>query len=127
MLASPYHRITNNNSVRGIILWLVTCFTVFYVLDGLATHPKGIEVEDFRELGMTDEQVLAMALQEANESREVIWWINNRETYLVFDTTRDYRISAATYAAFDLTHTQDASEKPIAVFGGQKAAGIRAR
>lgn len=126
MLASPYHQITTNSSVRGIILWLVTCFTVFYVIDGLATRPKGIEVEDFRKTGMNDEQVLAMALQEANEHREVIWWINDRETYLVFDTTRDYRISDATFAAYDLTPSLDASEKPIAVFE-QKAAGIRAR
>ena len=126
MLASPYHQITTNSSVRGIILWLITSFTVFYVIDGLATRPVGIEVEDFRKTGMNDEQVLAMALQEANEHREVQWWINDRETYLVFDTTRDYRISDATFAAFDLTPSQDASDKPIAVFE-QKAAGIRAR
>lgn len=126
MLASPYHQITTNSSVRGIILWLVTCFTVFYVINGLATRPMGIEVEDFRKMGMNDEQVLAMALQEANEHREVVWWINDRETYLVFDTTRDYRISDATFAAYDLTPSQDASDKPIAVFE-QKAAGIRAR
>lgn len=127
MLASPYHQITTNSSVRGIILWLVTCFTVFYVIDGLATRPKAVEVETFRKTGMNDEQVLAMALQKANESKEISWWINDRETYLVFDTTRDYRISAATYAAYDLEPTTDAQEKPIAVFSQQKAAGIQAR
>jgi len=126
MLASPYHQITTSSSVRGVILWLITCFTVFYVIDGLATRPKAIDVEDFRKMGMNDEQVLAMALQEANETQEVSWWINDRETYLVFDTTRDYRISEATFAAFDLTPTQDASQKPIAVFE-QKAAGISPR
>lgn len=126
MLASPYHQITTSSSVRGVILWLITCFTVFYVIDGLATRPKAIDVEDFRKMGMNDEQVLAMALQEANETQEVSWWINDRETYLVFDTTRDYRISEATFAAFDLTPTQDASQKPIAVFE-QKVAGISPR
>ena len=45
---------------------MVTCFTVFYVIDGLATRPKGVEVEKFRKMGMNDEQVLAMALQKAN-------------------------------------------------------------
>ena len=64
MLASPYHRITTSNSIRGIILWIVTCFTVFYIIDGLATRPKAVEVESFRKIGMSDEQVLAMALQE---------------------------------------------------------------
>ena len=126
MLASPYHQITASRSVRGVILWLITCFTVFYVIDGLATRPKPIDIEDFRKSGMSDEQVLAMALQEANETTEVTWWINDRESYLVFDTTRDYRISDATFAAYDLTPSQDASQKPIAVFD-QKAAGISPR
>lgn len=130
MLASPYYRITTNNSVRGIVLWMVTCFTVFYVIDGLATRPKGVEVEKFRKMGMNDEQVLAMALQKANESTEVMWWINDRETYLVFDTTRDYRISEATLVASDLKLDRRnewgiESSTPIAVFR-QKAAGIRA-
>ena len=127
MLASPYHRITTSSSVRGIILWMVTCFTVFYVIDGLATRPKAVDVESFRKVGMNDEQVLAMALQKANESKKVSWWVNDRETYLVFDTTRDYRISAATFAAYDLEPTTDAQEKPIAVFSHQKAAVIQAR
>jgi len=126
MLASPYHQITTSSSVRGVILWLVTCFTVFYVIDGLATRPKAIDVEGFRKAGMNDEQVLAMALQEANETKQVAWWINDRETYLVFDTTRDYRISDATFAAYDLTPSQDATKKPIAVFE-QKVAGMSAR
>lgn len=127
MLASPYHRITTSSSVRGIIRWMVTCFTVFYVIDGLATRPKAVDVESFRKVGMNDEQVLAMALQKANESKKVSWWVNDRETYLVFDTTRDYRISAATFAAYDLEPKTDAQEKPIAVFSQQKAAGIQAR
>jgi len=109
---------------------MLTCFTVFYVIDGLATRPRGVPVEAFRKVGMSDEQVLAMALQKANESKKVLWWINDRETYLVFDTTRDYRISEATLVAFDLkldkrTEWGVESTTPIAVFN-QKSAGIRA-
>lgn len=115
MLASPYHRLTNSNSIRGVLLWLITCFTVFYVLDGLATRPLAVEVESFRRGGMTDEQVLSMALQRANEVQENRWWINDREAYLFFDTTRDYRISSATYAAFDLKPGTDADNTPIAI------------
>jgi len=108
---------------------MITCFTVFYVIDGLATRPMPVEIESFRKIGMNDEQVLAMALQEANESRAVSWWIHDRETYLVFDSTRDYRISAATYAAFDLKLDQRSEfgatqTTPIAVFE-QKAAGVQ--
>ena len=121
MLASPYHRLTNSNSVRGVLLWLITCFTVFYVIDGLATRPLAVEVESFREAGMTDEQVLSMALQRANDVQANRWWIHDREAYLFFDTTRDYRISSATYEAFDLQPGTDADNTPIAVRGPQVA------
>jgi len=124
MLASPYHQITSSNSVRGVLLWLITCFTVFYVLNGLATRPLAVEVESFRHEGMSDEQVLSMALQKANAIQANRWWINDREAYLVFDTTRDYNISKATYQAFDLELEQDAEEKPIAIIG-QKIATMR--
>jgi len=108
---------------------MITCFTVFYVINGLATRPMPVEIESFRRLGMSDEQVLAMALQKANESREVSWWINDRETYLVFDSTRNYHISDATYAAFELKLDRREefgveTSTPIAVFE-QKAAGVR--
>jgi len=108
---------------------MITCFTVFYVINGLATMPMPVEIESFRKVGMNDEQVLAMALQEANESRRVSWWINDRETYLVFDSTRNYSISDATYAAFDLKLDQRSAfgeerTTPIAVFE-QKAAGVQ--
>ena len=107
-------------------MWVITCFTVFYVIDGLATRPLGVKVEKFREVGMTDEQVLSLALQRANEVQANRWWINNREAYLVFDTTRNYQISQATYSAFDLHPGIDASDTPIAVRGKERIAGMRA-
>lgn len=125
MLASPYHQITSSNSVRGIILWVLMCIGVFYVLNGLATRPMAVEVESFRKPGMTDEQVLSIALQKAYSSRKNNWWINERESYLVFDTVRQYQISQAMYQAFDLTLTENAASQPIAVFD-PKMAGMRA-
>ena len=106
---------------------MITCFTVFYVIDGLATRPLGIEIEDFRQSGMSDEQVLSMALQRANEVQANRWWINDREAYLVFDKAHDYHISSATYSAFNLELEQDQADepKPIAIIR-QKAAGMRA-
>jgi hypothetical protein len=126
MLASPYHKLTNSNSVRGVLLWIITCFTVFYVIDEMATRPLAIEVEDFRHSGMSDEQVLSMALQKANEVQANRWWINDREAYLVFDKEHNYNISSATYAAFNLELEQDQADepKPIAVIR-QKSAGMR--
>lgn len=112
MLASPYHKLTSSNSVRGVLLWVITCFTVFYVLDGLATRPLAVEIEDFRKKGMSDEQVLSMALQKAKEIQPNRWWINDREAYLVFDSTHPYNISPATYAAFNLEVAQDAADDP---------------
>lgn len=125
MLASPYHQITTSNSVRGIILWALMCIAVFYVINGLATRPMGVEVENYRKPGMTDEQVLSIALQKAYSSRKNNWWINERESYLVFDTVRQYQISQAMYEAFDLTLTENAASQPIAVFN-PKMAGMRA-
>ena len=102
------------------------CATVFYVLNGLATRPLGIQVESYRKDGMSDEQVLSMALQDAVTDKENFWWINDREAYLVFDSTREYRISPMTYAAFDIQMTLDAGKKRIGVFEPErKVAGMR--
>lgn len=61
---------------------------------------------------MSDEQVLSMALQKAKEIQPNRWWINDREAYLVFDSTHPYNISPATYAAFNLEVAQDAADDP---------------
>jgi len=102
------------------------CMTVFYVLNGLATRPLGIDVESYRKDGMSDEQVLSMALQDAVTDKDNFWWINDREAYLIFDSKREYRISPMTYAAFDIEITFDSAQKPIGVFEPrQKVAGMR--
>lgn len=126
MLASPYHRITTSHTVRGIVMWFLMCFMVYWVMDGLATRPVAIEVEDFRKSGMSDEHVLSMALQEAAETMDNHWWIHDRQPYLVFDASREYAISPGMYAAFDIEITYDASKKPIAVLEPtRKVAGMR--
>lgn len=127
MLASPYHQISSSHTVRGIVLWFLMCFTVFYVLNGLATRPLAIPVESYRKAGMSDEHVLSMALQDAVTERNNFWWINDREAYLVFDSAREYRISPMTYAAFDIHITFDAGQKRIGVFEPEqrKVAGMR--
>ena len=124
MLASTNFRLTNSANVRGALLWILTALVVFWVLDGLATRPKPVHVEEFRQVGMNDEQVLSLALQAAKASEHNGWWINDRTSYLVFDTSRTYAISEATYAAFDLKITRDAMENPIAIVN-PNLAGMR--
>jgi len=124
MLASPYHRITSSNAVRGIALWIAMCGLVYYVTDGIATRSVAIDVESFRSEKMTDEQVLSQALQAAFAREHNAWWIHDKQPYLVFDTTRNYDISPSTYAAFDLMLTRDASSNPIA-FLETNVAGMR--
>ncbi len=124
MFASPYHRLTASNSVRGIALWILACAAVFYIIDGLATRPIPVQVESFRSPGMNDEQVLSMALQAAFSMEPNPWWIHDRNPYLVFEEERDYRISPRMYAAFDLELTTDAASQPIALFN-TRVAGVQ--
>ncbi len=96
-------------------MWLLTAILVFWVIDGMATHPHAVHIERYREAGMSDEQTLTMALQEARASEENVWWINDRTSYLVFDGERSYDISDATYRAFGLRIGEDATRTPIAL------------
>lgn len=107
-------------------MWFLMCFMVFWVLNGLATRPLAIDVEDFRKSGMSDEHVLSMALQSAVTDKDNFWWIHDRQPYLVFDASRTYVIHPAMYAAFDIDITFDASKKPIAILDpARKVAGMR--
>jgi hypothetical protein len=121
MIASPYHRLSTSNAVRGIAIWILACGVIFYTIDGLATRPVPVKVESFRFEGMNDEQVLSMALQAAYAMEPNSWWIHDSNPYLVFEQNRDYKISPGMYAAFDLNLTKDAESKPIAVLGTRMA------
>lgn len=115
MLASPSFRLTDSPGIRGVALWTLTAAMVFVVIDGMATRPHAVHIERYREAGMTDEQLLSIALQEARASEDHVWWINDRSSYIVFDVDRSYDISDATYRAFGLSIAQDAARTPIAV------------
>ena len=117
MLASPSFRFTDSPGIRGIALWTLTAAMVFVVIDGLATRPHAVHIERYREAGMTDEQLLSIALQEARASENNVWWINDRSSYIVFDGDRSYDISDATYRAFGLHIAEDAAHAPIAFRG----------
>jgi len=127
MLASPYHQITASNAIRGILLWILTACTVFYIINGLATRPLPVPVEHYRQEGMSDEHVLSIALQRAIDKRSNSWWINDHDVYLVFDSTRDYRISQAMYAAYDIRMSEDARSEKIAILPSdrKRVAGMR--
>jgi len=115
MLASPTYRITDSSGVRGTALWILTALMVFWSINGIATRPHAVHFEQYREAGMSDEQTLSIALQEARASENNVWWINDRTSYIVFDGDRSYDISDATYRAFGLRIAEDATRNPIAM------------
>lgn len=115
MLAAPTYRLTDSPGVRGTALWMLTAMMVFWVINGLATQPHAVHLEQYREAGMSDEQALSIALQKARASEDNVWWINDRTSYIVFDGDRSYDISDATYRAFGLRFAEDATRNPIAV------------
>ncbi|NNF03204.1 MAG: hypothetical protein HKN17_01955 [Rhodothermales bacterium] len=114
MLASTSFRITESPGIRTTALWLITAVAVFLVIDGLATRPHAVHMEQFREEGMSDEHLLSIALQEARASETNAWWINDRTSYIVFDGNRTYDISDDTFRAFGLRKVDDAAQDPIA-------------
>ncbi|MFT5142110.1 MAG: hypothetical protein ACI80V_001395 [Rhodothermales bacterium] len=93
--------------------WLLACLCVFYVLDGIATRNVAVHVEHFRTPGMTDEQVLSQAVQEAYVTEGNIWWIHDKTPYLVFDPARDYAVTPQLYEVFDLEMVSTSKAGPI--------------
>ena len=84
------------------VIWLVTSILVFAALDAMATREIPLEVERFRRSGMSDAEVVAAAVQEARVRERNAWWIHDRETVLLFDQHRSYRLDSLVYDTFDL-------------------------
>jgi hypothetical protein len=122
MLASTRYHIKSTSASRAIAIWLLTCASVFYVLDGVATRNIPVHVEQFRTPGMSDEQVLSLAVQEAYSEEHNVWWINDKTPYLVFEPSRDYDVSPQLYQVFDLEMVTDAYARPIGLLRPRMAA-----
>jgi hypothetical protein len=101
------------NAFQAVGLWLVTCVLVYLAFDLYATRRVPIHVEQFRQAGMGDEQVLSLAVQEAYRVENNLWWIHDKQPYLVFEKHRRYQIHPNLYAAFDLKITTDHQQNPI--------------
>ncbi|MBE2185524.1 MAG: hypothetical protein IAE99_01955 [Rhodothermales bacterium] len=92
---------------RALITWVATCIVTFLVINTYATRPIPIHVEEFREAGMDDAQVLAEALQAARTARDNPWWINSAKPYLVFQSGRKYQIAPTFLSFSDLRITRE--------------------
>jgi len=88
--------------MKILFVWISTCILVFIFLDTAATSPVQVRVEDYREIGMTDEQVVGQAIQQAYASEHNQWWINNKHSYLVFDAHRNYQIDPSLLESFEV-------------------------
>lgn len=113
MLASTRYHIRSTSATRAVMIWLLTCCSVYWVLDGIATRDLPVYVENFRTPGMTDEQVLSLAVQQAHEVEPNYWWINNKRPYLVFDPARDYNVTPQLFEVFDLEVVATSNQTPI--------------
>ena len=113
MLASTRYHIRSTSSTRAILIWMMTCMSVFYVLDGIATRDVAVHVENFRTPGMSDEQVLSLAVQEAHAIETNVWWIHDKRPYLVFDQSRDYAVTPQLFEVFDLEMVSNTAQGPI--------------
>lgn len=115
MLFSTRYHFRTTSSFRAVLVWLLTCASVFWVIDGIATRSVPVHVEEFRAPGMSDQQALAVAVQAAYAIEPNGWWIRGKRPYLVFDSGRSYAIPADFYAAFDLEVVEDAYRRQVAV------------
>lgn len=101
--------------MKLIFSWILTCLLVYFVLDAVATRPVPVHVERFREAGMTDEQVLSQAVQHAYRLEKNVWWIHDKQPYLVFAPWRRYDIDPGHYAAFNLEIRADERQNLIGI------------
>ena len=88
--------------LRAFLLWLGTCLFVFYSLNLYATRPVPVDVSAFRDDGMDEEQILAQAIQAADEMRTNFWWVNGKQPYLVLDASMKDRVDPAFFSNRDV-------------------------
>lgn len=75
------------------------------MLDMVATRPLQVNVENFREDGMTDEQVVSAALHNTRQMADNWWWIRDRKALLVFAKDRTY--NPVVYKHLPFAYMQD--------------------
>lgn len=115
MLFSTRYHFRTSSSARAVLIWMLTCASVYWVLDGIATRTVPVHVEEYRVVGMSDQQALAVAVQAAYQVEPNGWWIRGKRPYLVFEEGRAYNIPPELYAAFDLEIVEDGSHRPVAM------------
>jgi hypothetical protein len=80
---------------RAFTIWLTMNILVFGVLHLFATRPVIVHVDDYREAGLYDDQVVVIALRELERSADNFWWISNRTPVLVLPKSTPLQIDAA--------------------------------
>ena len=88
--------------LRAFLLWLGTCLFVFYSLNLYATRPVPVDVSAFRGDGMDEEQILVQAIQAADDLRPNLWWVNEKQPYLVLDPSLKNRVDPAFFSNRDV-------------------------
>lgn len=89
------------------LIWLCSCFIAAVMLDFYATRTITMPVEKFRHKGMTDEQVVSVALSEGMTRSQNWWWIRHRKIELAFDPQKHYKLESNLYKSLPVSYTKN--------------------
>ena len=106
--------VTAGPSPRKVAIQGILILIAFVGIDQIATRPVHIEVEQYRETGLTDEEVLVEALEVGLATAQHTWWIRGRRTRLVFAENRTYELSTALSHMLDLQQAMDRKGRLVA-------------
>ena len=104
------------NSFGLTVAWLTTTIFVFFVLDTYATRDYPVYVEDYRRMGMTDEETVAAAVQDAHQCENNAWWIHDKKPHLVFEAERSYDLDPIIFTTFDIEITTQENDGMVGFF-----------
>lgn len=109
---------------RAFQMWLVMNFVVFAGLHMFATRPVSVHVADFREPGLTDDQVVVIAVRALEEKASNFWWMADRTPVLVVPVTAPLQVEGEMlhYASIKVVQRD-----PISLSGLQLASLLRLR
>lgn len=78
---------------RAFTIWLVMNILVFGGLHLFATRPVTVHVADFREAGLSDDQVVVIAVRALEEKASNFWWMADRTPVLVVPETAPLQVA----------------------------------
>jgi len=82
---------------RAFFIWLVMTFMVFVSLHLFATRTVSVHVADFREAGLSDDQVVVIAVRALEKKASNFWWVADRTPVLVIPKTTPLHVDSGMF------------------------------